>query len=359
VLKLTASKRLRVAQIGCGQIAPQHVRAYADSGLVDVAVVMDIHEQAARELAAACGDVPWTTSFEDAIARPGVDFVSIATPHHLHTPQVIAAARAGKHVLCEKPITTSLADADAMLAACREHGVTLGMWMVMRYTGPAYATRALLQAGAIGEIVNVRLPNVFNKTRDYYQRGVGSKGRPTDWRGAPGSAGGGALMMNTTHELDMLRAATGLEVQRVSAEWARFTGLGEVEDMIDAVLRYRNGAIGTITSGNYAPGGGEPHVIRLYGTKGQLQLERGKPLRAFLEEPFAGTEGIPPLTASEWHDVPFEQGPSPRTTSVADFARAILDGRAPQATGEDGRAILQIVLAAYQSAREGRTVELL
>ena len=349
---------LRVAQIGCGQIAPQHLRAYAETPLVEAVVVMDVDPVAAQEAAAAAGGVPWTTSFDEAIRRDDVDVVSIATPHHLHAPQVVAAAEAGKHVLCEKPLTTSLEEADRMIAACRNSGVRLGMWMVMRYTSAARQARALLRAGAIGEIVNIRLPDVHDKVRDYYQRGVGGRGRPTDWRGARAASGGGALIMNAIHQIDALRFITGLEVRRVSAEWVSFTGLADVEDMINVVLKYDNGAIGTIDTANYAPGGGEAHVLRIYGSRGQLQTARGSSLKAYVEEPFAGGKGLPAIPAREWTDVPAEDMGSSRTLVLEDFARAIASGTQPPVTGEDGRASIEVVLAGYASAERGQTVAL-
>src|SRR5687768_3673632 len=286
-------RRLRVAQIGCGQISSAHFKAYAETDLVDLAVVVDVDPVAAQEAAAANGGVPWTTSFDEAIARDDVDFVSIATPHFLHAPMTAAAARAGKHVLCEKPLTVTLEDADSMIFGCADFGRKLGMWMVMRYAPAAQTARALLRAGAIGEIVNIRLPDVHNKVRTYYERGVGGRARPSQWRGSRKTAGGGALIMNAIHQIDVLRYITELEVERVSAEWVNFTGLAEVEDMINVVLRYANGAIGTIDTANYAPGGGEAHVLRIYGTKGQIQLARNSELRVFVEEPFSGAEGLP------------------------------------------------------------------
>src|SRR5439155_26641269 len=87
----TSGRRLRVAQIGCGQISAQHFKAYGESELVDVAVVVDVDPVAAREASEANGGVPWTTKLDEALRRDDVDFVSIATPHYLHAPQVIAA----------------------------------------------------------------------------------------------------------------------------------------------------------------------------------------------------------------------------------------------------------------------------
>ncbi len=351
-------RSLRVAQIGCGQIAPQHWRGYAASSLVDLAVVVDDDPVAAQEASAANGGVEWITSFEEAIRRDDVDFVSIATPHFLHAPMTVAAAEAGKHVLCEKPLTTDLADADRMIEACERNGVQLGMWMVMRYTGAARAAQALIRSGAIGEIVNVRLPDVHNKVKNYYERGVGGRARPSTWRGGKSTSGGGALIMNAIHQIDVLRFITGLEVERASAEWIRFTGLAEVEDMINVVLRYDNGAIGTIDTANYAPGGGEAHVLRIYGTRGQLQLARNSDLKVFVEEAFQGNDDVPALTAGEWQDVPVTSTGDTRQLLVDDFARAVAAGKAPPVTGHDGRAALATVVAAYQSAERGETVRL-
>jgi predicted dehydrogenase len=352
-------RRLRVAQIGCGQISTQHFKAYADTDLVELAVVVDVDPVAAQEAAAANGNVPWTTSFEEALARDDVDFVSIATPHHLHAPQTVAAARAGKHVICEKPLTTTLEDADSMIFGCADFGRKLGMWMVMRYAPAARTARALLRAGAIGEIVNIRLPDVHNKVRTYYERGVGGRARPSEWRASRKGSGGGALIMNAIHQIDVLRYITELDVERVSAEWINFTGLAEVEDMINVVLRYANGAIGSIDTSNYAPGGGEANVLRIYGTKGQLQIARNSELKAFVEEPFAGAGDLPALKENEWQDVPSGgDGRNTRTLILEDFVKAIHEDRTPPVTGEDGKAALATVLAAYEAAERGQTVRI-
>jgi predicted dehydrogenase len=224
--------------------------------------------------------------------------------------------------------------------------------------------RALLRAGAIGEVVNIRLPDVHNKVLDYYQRGVGGRARPSEWRGDRATSGGGALIMNAIHQIDALRFVTGLEVSRLSAEWVNFTGLAEVEDMIAVLLRYSNGAIGTIDTANYAPGGGEPSIVRLYGTKGQLQLT-GRTLRAYVQEApvvqeghseQGGLESVPQLTPGEWQDVPLPNPGDSRTLLLEDYVRAVQAGREPPVSGADGKACLATVLGAYESAASGRSV---
>jgi predicted dehydrogenase len=355
---------LRVAQVGCGQISAAHFQSYAESPLVELVALADADRAAATAAAAANGDVPWTQRFEDVLERDDVELVSIATPHHLHAPQVVAAARAGKHILCEKPLTTSMAAADEMLGAAADAGVTLGMWLPFRYQAHVLIARALVRSGAIGEIVNIRLPDVHDKVPDYYQRGVGGRARPSTWRGGRQTSGGGALIMNAIHQIDALRFVTGLEATRVSAEWISFTGLAEVEDMIAVLLRYSNGAIGTIDTANYAPGGGEAHVLRIYGTKGQLQLARNSELRAFVEQPFGGGAGVPALKENEWQDVAVglagtgEESRNTRTQVLEDFVRAVQEDRTPPVTGEDGKAALAIVLAAYEAAERGQTVRI-
>jgi UDP-N-acetyl-2-amino-2-deoxyglucuronate dehydrogenase len=354
---MAVGRALRVAQVGCGQISAAHFKAYAESPSVELVAVVDTDREAAQAAAAANGNVPWTERFEDVLEREDVQLVSVATPHHLHAPQVVAAARAGKHVLCEKPLTTSVAAADEMLAAARAAGVALGMWLPFRYQAHVNVARALVRTGAIGDVVNIRLPDVHDKVQDYYQRGVGGRARPSAWRGGRETSGGGALIMNAIHQIDVLRHITGLEVTRVSAEWINFTGLAEVEDMIAVLLRYSNGAIGSIDTANYAPGGGEPSVVRLYGSRGQLQLtSRG--LRAFVVAPVVGLDGVPDLVAGEWQDVPATQSRDARTLLLDAFVAAVGAGEEPPVSGADGRACLATVLAAYESAASGRSVSL-
>ena len=144
-------KAMRVAQIGCGDLRrpPESVRGIPLDGAGRRGGRRRGSPRGRRPR--AHGGVPWTTRFEDVLERPDVDIVSIATPHHLHAPQTIAAASAGKHVLCEKPLTTTLPAAQEMIDVCRGAGVKLGMWFVARYTAPFRTARTLLRAGAIGE----------------------------------------------------------------------------------------------------------------------------------------------------------------------------------------------------------------
>jgi predicted dehydrogenase len=355
---MTSPNPLRIAQIGCGQISTQHFGAYAETTPAELVTVVDVDAVAAREASEANQNVPWSTSFEETIQRDDIDAISIASPHYLHAPQAIAAAEAGKHVLCEKPLTISLEDADRMIEACERNKVALGMWMVMRYAGAYKVARNLVRAGVIGEIVNIRLPDIHNKARNYYERGVGGRARPSEWRSKRATAGGGALIMNAIHQIDVLRYVTGLEVHRVGAEWTRFTGLAEVEDMINVVLRYENGAIGTIDTANYAPGGGEAHVLRLYGQFGQIQIANNKDVRVFVERGFEGGAGLPSFATNEWIDVATPNEGNPRTLLLDDFARTVQRGESPPVTGHDGRRAIEIVLAAYKSAEDGITVNL-
>src|SRR5207248_5485086 len=121
-----AGERLRIGMIGCGEIAAATAKGIRESEHAAIAAVMDTNAAMAEDLGRRY-DVPWTADAAELLAHADVDAVYIAVPHYLHAPLTVQAAQAGKHVLCEKPIATTLADADRMIAACAEAGVFLSI----------------------------------------------------------------------------------------------------------------------------------------------------------------------------------------------------------------------------------------
>lgn len=337
--------RLRIGMIGCGEIGARTAEGIAASDRAEHVMVMDREPGLAEDTGASYG-VPFTADASRLLANPNVDAVYIAVPHHLHKPLTIQALEAGKHVLVEKPIATTLADADLMIAAATAHRRVLSV----AYTAPVDAgpieARRLIHRGAIGRVIGTRIVARLDKPSTYW--GGGYSGRASgDWRVSLSTAGGGVLIMNAGHNLNTMRFVTGLEVERVSCEFDTFTTPVEVEDFIALTYRYRGGAIGTLEAGS-ALRGGDPvnEVDRVYGERGQVLLGRSPQIYVV-----DGFEGVPPKT---WHPLP-AGGAAPRGAAadraqlVDGFATAVLDGQAPPVTAADGRAILEIVLAAYRS----------
>lgn len=346
---------VRYGVIGCGEIAALTCQGISAAPNASVAMLMDTRPEVLADLGELYS-APTTTQVEDVLANPDVDAVYVATPHYTHKALGIRAAEAGKHVLMEKPIATSLADADALIAACQANDVKLGIAFYGQVDAPTRAARDLVRAGLLGEITAVRIDALANKPASYWHGGYSGRVN-TDWRTSKQRAGGGILMMNVIHELNSVRWVTGLEVQRVFAEAATLATPVEVEDTAGVVLRYTNGAIGVIQAGSALPGGAyeDRSGPRIYGTKGQLILGPSGARQGaliYLEEP---AEGGMPRT---WQEVRYSGALADREQIVRGFAQAVLESGEPPCTGLEGRKALEIVLAAYRSAETGQPVEL-
>ncbi len=344
-----AGKPLGIGLIGCGDIAPTHAKALAEATGARLIACMDVVASSAKSLGEEYG-VPHSTHVEELLDRPDVDAVTLATPAFTHADLAEQAAEAGKAVLCEKPLATDLRDADRIIGACRQAGVALATCFPLRYLGAAKWTRELLEAGALGEVIEVRLRNLGEKQDSYWTGGFSGR-TITDWRRSKGQSGGGVVITNLIHHLDLVRGITGLEVIRAYGEMGRFMTEVEVEDLAAACLRYDNNAVGVVEGSScFFGGAAEPEVV-LLGKRGQSRfgLWSGR-AEVYLTEAAAG------LPAREWTEREFPD--SAQVELYEEFAAAVRGGVAPPITGEDGRKALEIVLAIYQSADKREPVSL-
>jgi predicted dehydrogenase len=337
--------------IGCGEIGVATARAIAAAARADHVMVMDRDERLARDMGATYG-VPWTVDAAELLAHPDVDAVYIAVPHHLHAPLTIQALEAGKHVLVEKPIATTLADADAMIAAARARGRVLAVAFLAQVDERLIEVRRLIERGAIGRVVGTRIVARLDKPESYWSGGYSGRAK-ADWRVSRSTAGGGILIMNTSHDLNTIRFVTGLEVERVFCEFDTYSTPVEVEDFIALTYRYRGGAIGTLEAGS-AVRGRDPgrEVGRIYGKRGQVLL--GPTPEVYVVDPFEELE------AGRWQPLGGKRSEAveERVALIEEFAGAALDGHAPPVSGEDARSVLEVVVGAYQSGRTHQPVYL-
>lgn len=329
------------AIVGAGVAARYHAQAVARTPGARLAAVCRSNAALAAAAATEFG-VPCETSYEALLARPDVDAVCVCSPSGLHAAQAVAAARAGKHVLVEKPMALTLADADAMIDACARAGVRLGV-VLQRRTEPAHlALRRAVAAGGLGSLVLglARVP--YFRPPSYYAGAA--------WRGTRGLDGGGALMNQGIHLVDLLLWLMG-DVEEVHAYAATRAHAIETEDCLAATLRFASGALGSVVA-TTAAAPGFPHGIEVYGTRGGAQIEGEAVVR---------WEGKAPPPAAAGGRGAAGAGASPTGIEVTghariveDFAAAIREERATLVPGEEGRRSLAVVLAAYESARTGR-----
>jgi len=342
--RMSAHTPIGFAIFGAGMIADYYRQAIAANAENGARLVAIGHHNPARfdEIAGRFG-VP-SQSVEDVLANPAVDAVCIATPSGEHAHQAIAAARAGKHVLVEKPMALSLADADAMIAACRENNVRLGVTLQRRVEPLFRWVHDAIHGGDLGEITLAAVTMPYLRGDAYYAQ--------ADWRGTWALDGGGVLMNQGIHIIDLLVWFLGdpVAVQAFASTGRRRV---EVENTAAAVLHFGSGAmaslIGTITA---APG--FPHRIEIYGTNGGIQIEGESVLRWTLADPALATVEPWPVTTGQ---VGAGMAADPRGIAASghiailgDMINAIRQGKDPAIDGAEGRRSLATVLAIYADA---------
>jgi UDP-N-acetyl-2-amino-2-deoxyglucuronate dehydrogenase len=335
------------AILGAGMVARYHATAIERTPGARLVAVGRSNPAHAQETAAQFG-VPCLTDYAALLARDDIDAVCICTPSGLHAEQAIAAARSGKHVLVEKPIALALADADAMIAACAQAGVRLGVALQRRTEPEFQQLHAAITAGDLGRLVLGSITMPYLRLQSYYDS--------ADWRGTWALDGGGALMNQGIHLVDLLLWLLGDAVE-VRATAATLGHTIEVEDCVTATLQFANGALGSITA-TTAAAPGFPHRIEIYGDRGGVQIEGEQVLRWEGENREARTEepkNREPIAAGAGAS-PTGIGAVGHTRLLGDFVAAIREGRDPLAPGREGRRSLALVLAVYEAARKGRMV---
>jgi predicted dehydrogenase len=334
---------LGFAIVGSGMVARYHAQGIAQTpGARLVGVCVSSPERAAQ--AEAAFGAPATSDYAAILSNPEVGAVCICTPSGLHAAQTIAAARAGKHILVEKPLALTLADADAMIGAAREAGVLLAV-ALQRRTDPAFAAvRAAIEAGELGRLALGGVTVPYVRPQSYYDQAA--------WRGTWALDGGGALMNQGVHLVDLLLWFMG-DVAEVSARFDTRGRAIEVEDCVTAALRFTSGALGTLAATTLAAPG-FPHRVEVYGERGGVQIEGETIARWATLDGGARAEGAAADAGAGAS--PTEISAVGHTRLIADLVAAVREGRAPLVPGEEGRRSLAAVLAVYESARAGRPV---
>ena len=338
---------IRFGIIGCGVIGPTHARSISEIEGARLVAVADVVEEKAQALAEMY-EVEAYTDYHQMLERKDIDVVSIATPSGMHADMGIAAARAGKHVIVEKPMDVRLDKADALIAACRDQGVKLCVISQHRFDRGIVDLRKAIQEGRLGTLAFGGGYTQWYRAQEYYDSG--------DWRGTWALDGGGALMNQSIHYVDLLQYIMG-PVEEIHAFTARRAHVRiEVEDVSAASLKFKSGAIGVI-EGMTAAFPGFDARLEIFGSDGGVIIENDAVKEWRLRD---GEDYLPPK-----EDIPLIVGTSSadiwylgHRREIQDMVDAIREDRPPMVTGEEGRKPLEIILAIYESARTGQTIKL-
>jgi 2-desacetyl-2-hydroxyethyl bacteriochlorophyllide A dehydrogenase len=329
---------VRFALVGCGAAAPQTAKGFITAPSATLVAAMDVNLGVAEAFAARFDARP-TSSLDDVLNDPNVDAVFVGVPHSLHEPIATRCAEAGKHIIMEKPLATSVDDIDKMMAACRKHNVLLMANYSRRYEPDVAFARRLVEQGALGRLLGSCI--VFGEEkRDSYW--IDTATMQLNWRGKRRESGGGILANVMVHHLDYTGYITGETVADVCADYDALhmpPGV-EVEDSVTVHYRYGNGAIGTLVASSRCPGMQDYQAF--WGTLGQIRLSR-EGARFFTRQP------IPGFAAGRWHAFPELPEVDSRAILIEKFARSVLLGTPLDIPPENSRAVTRVVEAAYGS----------
>lgn len=331
---------LGYAIIGCGRIFRNHamsVRANEHAGLVAVADV----KPEALESAAGEFDVDGYADYEEMLRRPDIDVVSVCLPHHLHEPAVLASARAGKHVLCEKPIALDRGQALRMIDACRRAGVRLGVVLQNRYNEATGKILRAIERGRFGKLVAGAMLQAVHKDPSYYQ---------DDWHGRWATEGGGALLTQSIHTLDLLCLFLGRPAG-IKAYFDTVIHDIEVEDVCSASIRFENGAVAGATVTNSALRTWWQR-LDILGTHGTVTVEDNRITRweFAADRPDDADAGAENALDKSIGARGYGTG-HPRI--IDDFISSIIEDRPFRITGEEALEVSEVIWAAYRSSRSG------
>ena len=314
---------VRFAVIGCGNAARQIHLPALRAEAADISAFASRSRASAETARDAWGAGAVVERWEDAVARDDVDAVVIATPNASHHDVAVAAARAGKHVLVDKPMAITVHDADEMIAAASAQRVVLVPFHNTRFAAPFVAAQQVVGTGRLGEITGFRA--------SFGHGGPQTWAPHAKWFFDPAESGGGCLIDLGVHVIDLIRFVTADDISSVAAVLTRRKSAVETDAQLLATLR--GGAIGTIHA-SWSSRSGPDHQLTIIGTEGTLHLDNRTPLT------FVDPQGKRERVAL----------PEATSTPLAELLAAIAGEREPSVTAADGRAAVAVVQAAYASA---------
>jgi predicted dehydrogenase len=330
-------RKVKYGIIGCGMIAPRHAEAILKAENAELAAVCDIIEEKAVSFAEKFGVKDFYTNYHELISRDDIDIVSICVPSGARRDIVINAAKKHKHILSEKPLEITKEKMADMINACHENGVLLGGVFQRRTMKAAVYTRKLVQEGKLGRIVMANVYVKHVRTQEYYNS--------AGWRGTWALDGGGCLMNQGIHGIDLVQWMVG-DIESVMAYADHLVRKIEVEDTAVAAMKYKNGAFGVIQGATsiYGP---EEIMFEIHGEKGTI---------AFGDNGFVkfNVEGVENELATLGAEVSYYD----HYELVKDMTDAVINNREPMVSGTEARKAVDLILAIYESAKTGSMVKI-
>lgn len=335
------------AVIGCGLISQFHIGAINE---IDDAVLVGVYDQdqAAAEGIAEKYKVRCYRSFQEAVSDPAVDVVCICTPSYLHASMAYRAVEAGKAVLVEKPLALKLEECDKLIDLAEQKGVQIGVVSQLRFSPAIGKVKKALEEGTLGRLTRADLYMKYYRSQEYYDRG--------GWRGTLEKDGGGALMNQGIHGVDLLRYLAG-PVESIYALSATRVHDIEVEDTLTAAVSFQNGAQGVIeaSTGDWP---GAPRRLELNGECGVIILEEDRIVKWEVEGETGFSQYEQNCPRMESFRNPEKIDTYGHICQIQNFISALRGETELLVNAQEGRKALEIVLGAYASAETGKVIRM-
>ena len=341
--------KIRFGIIGGGMAGPLNAGALRDIPEAEIVAFADVKEDVCKEFCAKYNIKDWYTDYKEILKREDIDAVCVVTPPFLHEEMVVNAAKAGKHVMSEKPIAVNLIQADRMIRACEEANVKFGVIFMYRFMDQAVTIKKAIDEGKLGKLIAVDCSGKCFRSDEYYASGA--------WRGTWKGEGGGSLISQTVHFIDLMLFLIG-DVQSLSGNYMTTVHDDiEVDDMASAHFKFRNGALGTITSASSVRPR-YPRYLEIHGEKGTIKIVEEEIVEwkvdGMNEEDYLTKTKIDSGdTSSKAGYVATEN----HRRQLTDFIQAIKEDRKPKIDGYEARKTLEFIRSIYQSGDLEKWVE--
>lgn len=355
-----ATQRRRTAIVGCGKVSATHALAWRTLPASEFVAVCDVELERARTLASQF-EVRAYDDLGEMIEKERVEVLSVCTQHPQHLPPVETAARRGVHVIVEKPLASDLPSCDRAIAACRAAGVKLGVISQRRLYEPVQRMKKALDSGQVGRPVLAAVVMLGWRDPTYYTL--------DPWRGSWAGEGGGVLVNQAPHYLDLLSWFMG-PVRELHGYWDNYNHPSiEVDDTVAAVLRFESGAMGSLVLSNSQRPGlfGKIHIHCSSGASVGAETDSGSSfvsgVTGKMAPPFndiwtvPGEEHLLPAWNHEDRSRPWNVMTHYHELQLGEFLSAVIEDRRPAVDGEAGRRVVELFTAVYKSQRDHQPVQ--
>lgn len=340
--------QLRVGVVGSGvgaRFVAQALKLLEEKGLAKLVSAASKREESASRFAFDWGLESWFTNYNEMFEKAKIEVAVVCAPHYLHFPIALDSIDSGLHTLVDKPLAINLEEADTLIREARKAGVKLGTILEFRFSESVRRLKGILESERLGKLILGEAQVEWYRDEEYYTKST--------WRGRRSTEGGGALINQGIHTLDLLIHLMG-SVEEVYARCSTFAHDIEVEDLAISLMKFANGAFGIVTAST-AMSPGFPTKLEIHGTKGSAKIE-GEKLTSYLAE---GVEEVTDIgkELKAWAR-PEAVPPKNHALLIEDFLSAILEDREPFVSGEEGRRSVELIRAMYASAKFNQVMRL-